>query len=203
MNAPAQLVPSLRAAHHFRSRFIDSFSELEVWTISAWRDLAARSHIEGKVPPHFGNRLKVIRELAKKQPSLFSTPAELVSILDQAEPYCRLRITLMHGRLETVIAEDGSQIFCVDNPLDEPTERFSRRIALRAAELNCIIQKLDRIAARLKSQTLASAPNAPAQPRPPQAPASSPAPPQARSPQSPAQPPAKARPPAPPFRSAG
>ena len=158
MTAQPQGIPSMRSAHLFRSKFVDSFSRVESWTIAAWRKLAECPDNKCKIPPHFGNRVKRIRDLAKSDPDIFSTPHETASLLDQLEPYYRLRATLMHGRFEIATAADGTAMFLVDNPLDEGKEGFANRIALRSGELNWIIQRLDNLGEALANQTLIDRP---------------------------------------------
>jgi len=152
MNATVQCMPTLKAAHQFRSKFIDSFVDLERWSIEIWRHLRETN---GKTPPHLGNRLKYIRDLAQEQPSPFAAPADVTGLLAELKPYCDLRKTLVHGRLETASAPDGETFFIVENAMSEAAEAFKHRVVLRGLELNPILARLGRLVKAITKQALA------------------------------------------------
>lgn len=96
----------IHEAHAFRGEYIDLCAQIERWATAALRseDAVATGKVKAKQPYLFGQKLKLIRELAEAN-MVFAKPGSVRDLMIALEPFAKLRSDLAHAIVR--VAEDA------------------------------------------------------------------------------------------------
>jgi hypothetical protein len=151
MSSPPQVSSTLRntgPADQFRGRFLDQCARIERWAA----DTLYKAGKDTSELQFLTTKLKELSKLAKADPSPFASPAEVLRLVTELQPFVDLRVALAHGAFELLAAPDGSirwafEVHC--SPL-----AGWKSIVLQAESAKSINQALARIATGLIQQGL-------------------------------------------------
>lgn len=113
--------------------------------------------VKGKNPYLFGQKLKLVAELAQSENSIFSKPDRVGDLLVQISGYAQLRAELAHATVR-VIEQSDEAIFAFDLPADRPFPRGGKRFWLTSEDATRIIGELKQIVKQIRDQKLKPSP---------------------------------------------
>jgi hypothetical protein len=144
-----------QTAHLFRGEYIDLCAQIEQWAVEVLSSEAARNsgRIKGKGPYLFGQKLKLVAELAGSENSIFSKPSRVGELLAQINDYAQLRAELAHATVR-VVGQNSEAVFAFDVRADRPFPHGSTRFWLTPADAARIISELKQIVKQIRDQNV-------------------------------------------------
>ena len=157
-------------AHAFRGEYIDLCAQVERWaTYVMYSDVATKTRRVIKDQRYlFGDKLKVIRDLAEYHPEVFAKSNDVKVLMSEFAPFAGMRSDLAHATLQRV---GHIYAFCMP---DSAPPRGAKRFWLTPDDTVRIINELKNIQKQICSQKISEPVKAVPNPQPCSYPASSP-----------------------------
>ncbi len=145
----------IKCGHAFRGEYLNEFARFEYWVSGILHDkrVTELSEVKNKFPPMLGQKIKLIKVLTKKHPSLFRSSQRISELLDQMNDYLDLRSDLAHASMETVYI-DKAIFFIFTNSGQNLVPDIHKRTVLSLAEFKPILHRIHQIIKQITDQNL-------------------------------------------------
>lgn len=146
-----------KEGHAFRGEYLNACSQVEAWAMMVFASAAAAKSLPArKRSPHlFGEKLKIVTELAGATEPAFSKPKRVTELMTKFEPYAKLRSDLAHATM-TAAGGNGETIFAFSNPTGQRLPIARERIWLTPSEASLLLSDLKQLAKEICDQKVRS-----------------------------------------------
>lgn len=125
----------LKSGNTFRGEYLNQCAILEEWAINILQNkkVQSLSAKKTKLPNLFGKKLQEVRDLTKNNPELFKNKDSIIKLLEEFEPYAKLRSEFAHSVIKE-LQYDQNISYIFTNKGQEIAPNLPNRIFLTKKE---------------------------------------------------------------------
>ncbi len=110
---------------------------------------------DAKSPYLFGQKLRLVEDLAAADPPIFSKPARIIELMTKLRSYAQMRSELAHATVR-VVGQGNEAVFAFEIREGQPFPQGAKRFWLTTADATRIIDELKQLVKLICDQKVRS-----------------------------------------------